>query len=36
MLLTIGAVALKAAAAAAGRESVDDVLASMMVLDEHA
>jgi hypothetical protein len=36
MLLTIGAVALKAAAAEVGRESVDDVLPSMMVLEEHA
>ena len=36
MLLTIGAVALKAAAAAAGLVSVDDALPSMMVLDEHA
>lgn len=36
MLLAIGAVALKAAAAEAGLESVDDVLPSIMVLDEHA
>jgi hypothetical protein len=35
MLLTIGAVALKAAAAEVWRESVVDVL-PMMVLDEHA
>lgn len=36
MLLASGVVALKTAAAEAGLDSADDVLPSIMVLDEHA